>query len=82
MSLDCGRKPEYREETHVDTGRTYKIKAILHTERPRPDVAGLGLREEFRAIRGPHLLVKQAHTWMILRISPGFKSVLLSTVGV
>uniref|UniRef100_A0A0E9XUY1 Uncharacterized protein n=1 Tax=Anguilla anguilla TaxID=7936 RepID=A0A0E9XUY1_ANGAN len=29
MSLDCGRKPEYPEETHTDTGRTCK----LHTER-------------------------------------------------
>ncbi|KAJ8409381.1 hypothetical protein AAFF_G00235790 [Aldrovandia affinis] len=32
MSLDCGRKPEYPEETHADTGRTCK----LHTERPWP----------------------------------------------
>uniref|UniRef100_A0A0E9PIQ2 Uncharacterized protein n=1 Tax=Anguilla anguilla TaxID=7936 RepID=A0A0E9PIQ2_ANGAN len=30
MSLDCGRKPEYLEETQVNTARTCK----LHTERP------------------------------------------------
>ena len=29
MSLECGRKPEYPERTHADTGRTCK----LHTER-------------------------------------------------
>ncbi len=28
MCLDCGRKPEYPERTHADTGRTCK----LHTE--------------------------------------------------
>ena len=32
MFLDCGRKPEYPEETHASTGRTCK----LHTERPQP----------------------------------------------
>ena len=31
MSLDGGRKPEYPERTHADTGRTCK----LHTERIR-----------------------------------------------
>ena len=25
MSLDCGRKPEHLEETHTDTGSTYKL---------------------------------------------------------
>uniref|UniRef100_A0A8C4SNC2 Calnexin-like n=1 Tax=Erpetoichthys calabaricus TaxID=27687 RepID=A0A8C4SNC2_ERPCA len=25
MSLDCGRKPEHPEETHIDTGRTCKL---------------------------------------------------------
>uniref|UniRef100_A0A669EXY2 Reverse transcriptase domain-containing protein n=1 Tax=Oreochromis niloticus TaxID=8128 RepID=A0A669EXY2_ORENI len=39
MSLDGGRKPEYPERTHANTGRTCK----LHTERPRPDV-GIELR--------------------------------------
>ena len=31
MSLDCGRKPEYPEKTHANTGRTCK----LHTEGPQ-----------------------------------------------
>ena len=25
MFLDCGRKPEYPEQTHADTGRTCKL---------------------------------------------------------
>ncbi len=32
MSLNCGKKPEYQEEIHADTGRTGK----LHTERFYP----------------------------------------------
>ena len=27
MSLECGRKPEYPEETHAGTGRTCKLQA-------------------------------------------------------
>lgn len=31
LTVDCGRKPEYPEKTHVGTGKTCK----LHTERPQ-----------------------------------------------
>ena len=37
MSLDCGRKPEYPERTHADTGRTCRTcrTCKLHTEGPQ-----------------------------------------------
>lgn len=57
VSLDCGRKPEHKEQTHIDTGWTRKHRTAM------PELARSGLRPWLWGNSEPlcHLLTQIIH---------------------